>query len=149
MVRTKYNRPQGHKKKAKTMKKLNGATTKLERNVQAWVNRKAQDYNNGAEGVLKDLTYGGCSSGMVAHLVYTRDCVKFYRKHKTEIAGLLKETCDAIGEHDLSKVFSNSQCMAWDESDPLAFEDGNQNILAWFGFEEVSRILAERNGIEI
>ena len=131
------------------MKKLTGAKTALERNVQAWINNKAQDYQTGAAGVLKDLAYGGCSSGMVSHLVYTRDCVKFYRKHKGEISALLKETCDSIGEHDLSKVFNNSRCMAWDDADPLAFEDGNQNILAWFGFEETARILADRNGIEV
>lgn len=128
--------------------KLSGATTRLERNVQRWVNERAQDYNDGAAGVLKDLFYGGCSSGMVNHLIYTVDCVKFYKTHRREISALLSELMDSMGEHDLSKIFSNKNSMTWDHEDPLAQEDGNRNILAWFGFEEAARHLAERNGIE-
>lgn len=130
-------------------KKISGAETRLERHVQKWINDKAQDYDSGAEGVLKDLFYGGCSSGMVNHLIYTRDCVKFYQTHRREISALLKETMDSIGEHDLSKIFSNTKSMTWDAEDPLAQEDGNRNILAWFGFEETARKLADRNEIEI
>lgn len=130
-------------------KKITGATTRLERHVQRWVNDKAQDYNDGALGVLKDLFYGGCSSGMVNHLIYTTECVKFFQTHRREITALLKETMDSTGEHDLSKIFSNTKSMTWDAEDPLAQEDGNRNILAWFGFEETARILAERNEIEI
>lgn len=88
------------------MKKLTGAKTRLERNVQKWVNDKSVDYQNGAEGVLKDLSYGGCSSGMVNHLIYTVDCVKFYKTHRREISALLKETMDSMGEYDLSKICS-------------------------------------------
>lgn len=129
--------------------KIAEAKTRLERHVQHWINRKAQDYNSGCEGVLKDLFYGGCSSGIVSHLVYTSDCVKFFRMHRAEISTLLKETMDSTGETDLSKIFSNPNCMTWDAEDPLALESGNQNILAWFGFEETARNLAGRNGIEI
>lgn len=99
--------------------------------------------------MLKDLFYGGCSSGMVSHLIYYTDTVKFYKTHRREISALLKETMESIGEHDLSKIFSNTKSMTWDAEDPLAQEDGNRNILAWFGFEETARILADRNGIEV
>lgn len=129
--------------------KVNGATTRLERNVQRWANDRGADYHNGAEGVLKDLFYGGCSSGMVNHLIYTKDCVKFYHTHRREINALLKETMDNTGLHDLSKLFSNTAAMSWDAEDPLAQEDGNRNILAWFGFEEAARNLASRNGLEL
>lgn len=127
--------------------KITGATTRLERNVQSWVNSKAADYDNGAEGVLKDLFYGGCSSGMVNHLIYYTDTVKFYKTHRREISALLKEMMDSTGEYDLSKMFSSPNT-AWDAEDPLAQEDANRNILAWFGFEETARVLAGRNGIE-
>lgn len=129
--------------------KLTGAKTRLERHVQAWINRRAADYDTGAAGVLKDLAYGGCSSGMVNHLIYTVDCVKFYKTHRREISALLKELMDSMGEHDLSKIFSNTKSMTWDAEDPLAQEDGNRNILAWFGFEETAQHLATSNGIEV
>lgn len=129
-------------------KKLTGAATRLERNVQMWANERAADYDNGAEGVLKDLAYGGCLSGMVSHLVYTAECVKFFKTHRRDIMALLKETMDSTGEHDLSKLFSGPN-VSWDADDPLAQEDGNRNVLAWFGFEEAARHLAERNGIEL
>jgi hypothetical protein len=129
--------------------KLTGANTRLERNVQSWANSKADDYQDGVAGVLKDLFYGGCSSGMVNHLIYTTDCVKFYKTHRREISAILKETMDKTGEYDLSKLFGNTKAMTWDAEDPLAQEDGNRNILAWFGFEESARNLAERNGIKI
>lgn len=129
--------------------KISGANTRLERHVQAWINNRASDYNDGAKGVIEDLMQGGCSSGFVNHLIYTVDCVRFYKTHRREISALLKETMDSIGEHDLSKIFSNTRSMTWDAEDPLAQEDGNRNILAWFGFEETARILSNRNGIEV
>lgn len=132
-----------------TTKKISGAKTRLERHVQKWINEQAQEYDSGAAGVLKDLFYGGCSSGMVSHLIYYTDTVKFFQTHRREITALLKETMDSQGEHDLSKIFSNTNSMTWDAEDPLAQEDGNRNILAWFGFEETARILADRNEIEI
>lgn len=135
-------------KTTEAKKKLTGAETRLERHVQKWINDRGADYNDGALGVLKDLFYGGCSSGMVNHLIYTRDCVRFFQTHRREITALLKQTMDDMGEHDLSKVFSNTNSMIWDAEDPLAQEDGNRNILAWFGFEETARKLSDRNEIE-
>jgi hypothetical protein len=129
--------------------KLTGAKTRLERHVQAWANSRGRDYDNGAAGVLKDLAYGGCSSGMVSHLIYTTDCVKFFETHRREISELLKEMMESTGEHDLSKLFNNPNCPTWDASDPLAQEDSNRNLLAWFGFEETARVLADRNEIEL
>lgn len=130
-------------------KQLTGATTRLERNVQRWANERAEDYENGAEGVLKDLFYGGCSSGMVSHLISTPECEKFFQAHRREISNLLKQTMEESGEHDAAKIFCNSNAMTWDAEDPLAQESGNRNILAWFGFEETARRLADRNGIEV
>jgi hypothetical protein len=124
--------------------KLTGATTRLERNVQKWVNERAEDYDNGAEGVLKDLFYGGCASGIVGHLTYYRDTVKFFGTHRREISELLKEAIESTGQQP-AELFGDK----WDDSDPLAQEDLNRNLLAWFGFEEAARALAGRNGIEV
>ena len=127
--------------------KLTGATTRLERHVQQWTNRRAADYDNGAAGVMKDLNCGGCSSGYVNHHIYTGDCAKFFQTHRRDISALLMEAMSSSGEYDLAKLFSGA-AMAWDSNDPLAQEDGNRNVLAWFGFEEAARNLAARNGLE-
>jgi len=81
------------KGKGDKMKKIKGATTKLERVVQKTINQYAEDYSeSGAIGLFGDK---------------------------------------------------------WDKSDPFADDTNNQNLLAWFGFEETARRLADKNGIEI
>lgn len=118
--------------------------TKLEKAVAAWINDQARDYDNDITGPLKDLFYGGCQSGIVGSLIYYTDTLKFYRKHRTEIDALLAEICDSNGESPAA-LFGKK----WDKSDPLARETQNQNLLAWFGFEETAHRLADRAGIEI
>ena len=114
--------------------------TRLERHVANWLRERGKDYNSGIEGVAKDLEYGGCSSGMVSHLIYTKDCAAFYRRHMAEIDTLLKDTLSDCGG-GVGELFARA---GWDDSDPLAREDWNQNILAWFGFEETARSLMGR-----
>ena len=118
--------------------------TRLERNVKAWINERASEYDNGAEGALKDLFYGGCISGMVGHLVYYADTVKFFAKYRRDISALLKEAIFDCGK-DPESVFGDK----WEKYDPLAQEMLNRNLLAWFGFEEAARRLADRQGIEV
>lgn len=125
-------------------RKITGAKTRLERNVQKWVNEQAAEYDSGAEGVLKDLFYGGCASGMVGHLIYYADTLKFFATHRREISALLSELVANTGDSP-EKLFGDK----WDKLDPLAQETQNRNLLAWFGFEETARHLADRNEIEI
>jgi hypothetical protein len=128
------------------MKKLprKFATSKLERVALAWLNREGRNYDNGVKGALKDLMHGGCASGMVGDLIYYHDTVKFYRRHKTDIHALLRDAIDNIGGGP-NEVFGDK----WDKEDPLADESMNQNLLAWFGFEEAARNVAARAGMEI
>jgi len=120
--------------------------TNLERAVARWMNSKAKDYKTtGLRGVLKDLE-NGCESGMVRHLIYTKDSVAFYTRHRREICKLLTEQMKSTSADSPSQLFGAE---SWDKDDPFALEDANQNLLAWFGFEETSRILATRAGIEI
>jgi hypothetical protein len=126
------------------MNKLNNATTRLERHVQAWLNDKGRDYDNGWQGALKDLNYGGCQSGIVSHLIYYRDTVKFFQTHRREISELLAEMVESTGQQP-AELFGDK----WEKSDPLGQEDFNRNLLAWFGFEETARKLADRAGVEI
>lgn len=129
----------------KIIKKIE-SESKLEGYVRRWLNQKGKDsgYEDGAEGALSDLMRGGCASGFVGELIYYGDTVKFFKKYKEEISELLKEALENVGGN-IADIFGER----WDETDPLALEVLNQNLLAWFGFEESSRIVAHRAGIEL
>lgn len=105
-------------------------------------NARAAEYDKGLEGVFSDLSRG-CSTGIVSHLIYYKETLAFYRKHRAEIDGLLY---DLINE---GAINSPADLNGWDKSDPLARDTNNQNLLAWFGFEETARVLANRADIEI
>lgn len=126
-------------------KKITGANTKLERTVQAEINRHAPDYDDGAEGFIRDLSYGGCESGIVGSLIYYKDTLTFYKKHKTEIHELLSEILDSTGYDSPSLLFGDK----WDKHDIFANDAQNENLLSWFGFEETARFLADKNNIEV
>ena len=118
--------------------------TPLQRSVRIWLNNQGADYDDGWQGALKDLLHGGCQSGIVGHLIYYTDTVKFYKKHQFEIDALLKESFDSIGVSSPQELFGDK----WDKDDPLARENLNQNLLAWFGFEETARNIGMANGYD-
>ncbi len=124
------------------MKRITGAQTKLEKAVQRVINSSA---DGDVESWLTDLMQGGCQSGHVGSLIYYTDTVKFYKAHKAEIKALLTAMLDDTGRTAPAELFGKK----WDNEDPFADEAFNQNLLAWFGFEETARILADRNGIEL
>lgn len=128
--------------KAKAKKLTVKTTNRLEAHVKAWLNENASGYEDGVVGVLHDLFQGGCASGFVGELIYYTDTLPFYRKYQQEISALIKEMQSDLG-------MSISQLNGWDQDDPLALDTQNQNLLAWFGFEETARELAGRAGIEI
>ena len=121
------------------------ATNDLEREALEWMNEHGEAYDDGAAGSLRDLFHGGCQSGIVGHLIYTRSCVAFYERHRTNIAAMLKDAMDDIGAEGPGALFGYK----WDTEDPLALGDANQNLLAWFGFEEAVRTVANRAGIKV
>jgi len=106
--------------------------SRLEKHVKKWIKEQAVDYDDGIKGVMKDLMYGGCQSGFVGHLIYYTDTAKFYKKYKDEISKLLAEY-----DANPQDLFGSK----WDPEDPLALDTMNQNLLAWFGFEETARRL--------
>lgn len=117
--------------------------TALDRAVSRIINSHADDYDDGAKGYIGDVMYGGCASGIVGDLIYYTDTLRFYKRHRIDIAGLIKEMQDGTGE-PISKLLRD-----FDQDDPLCLEDSNQNLLAWFGFEETARALAGRMGWEV
>ena len=118
--------------------------TRLERAVARWIRACATDYDGDLRGPLKDLFYGGCESGMVSELIYYCDTLKFYKAHKVDIHVLLRDAMSDYGFSDPAKIFGEK----WDKEDPLANDSHNQNLLAWFGFEEAARNLANRAGYD-
>lgn len=98
------------------------------------------------ESFFNDLLQHGCVSGMVSELVYYSDTLKFFKKHKEDINELLKETLSQYGRNSSpSDIFGEK----FDSEDALCLDTNNQNLLAWFSFEEVSRKIANNLGMEI
>lgn len=64
--------------------------------------------------------------------------MRFYKQYKEEINSLLYDAMDGTGLYAPSELFGDK----WDKEDPLAQYDYNQNLLAWFGFEETFRNIA-------
>ena len=120
------------------------AETRIEEYARRWMNSRGRDYDNGAEGAYADLMHGGCASGVVGELVYYTDTLRFYRRYADEINAMLRESMTDMGVDNPSELFGSN----WDDSDPLARDTHNRNLLAWFGFEEAARNVASRAGIE-
>lgn len=117
------------------------SATALELAVTEWLNEQAAEYDSGIAGVIQDLQHGGCASGFVSHLIRYHETTAFYQAHKKEINALLSENAGVSSPKDL---FGDK----WDTADPLAEEVQNQNLLAWFGFEETAFRVAGKYGID-
>lgn len=92
------------------------------------------DYND-KKHIFTDVLNHGCQSGVVTELIYYSDTVRFYKQYRQEINDLLYDAMSGTGLYAPSELFGNK----WDKEDPLAHEISNQNLLAWFGFEETLR----------
>lgn len=112
-------------------------TSELTKDVIDYILNEWDEYDDPKQIVI-DLLEHGCQSGMVGHLVYYSQTTAYYEEYKEEINELLYDTMDECGIYDLSELFGNK----WDKEDPLALEQYNQNLLAWFGFEETMHNLA-------
>ena len=98
------------------------SSSPLIKRVCNYVINEWSDYSD-KKSIFTDVLYHGCQSGIVGELIYYTDTVRFYKQYKEEINSLLYE------------LFGDK----WDKEDPLAQDDFNQNLLAWFGFEETLR----------
>ena len=96
------------------------------------------DYND-KKYIFTDVLHNGCCSGVVSELIYYYDTVRFYKQYRQEINEMLYNIMNETGLYAPSELFGDK----WDKEDPLAQDDSqddfNQNLLAWFGFEETLR----------
>jgi hypothetical protein len=126
------------------MKKLSSykATTPLERSTLAII--KSNLEKGYEESFFSDLMNHGCVSGMVGGLIYYSETTKFFTKHKDEINQMLSNTLSECGLSCPSELFGDK----FDTDDFLCVDTTNQNLLAWFAFEETARNIANQLGIE-
>ena len=117
--------------------------TKLEKEVCRYILDEWSDYSD-KKAIFTDVLYHGCQSGIVGSLIYYTDTVAFYKRHREEINALLQETMDECGSYNPSDLFGDK----WDKEDPLVLDTYNQNLLAWFGFEETMRKIAYQFDID-
>lgn len=106
----------------------------LVRRVCNYVIERWGDYGD-KTNIFTDVLYHGCQSGIVTELIYYADTVRFCRQYRNEINALLSETMCGTGLSSPAELFGEK----WDIEDPLAQDCHNQNLLAWFGFEETLR----------
>ena len=117
--------------------------TKLEKEVCRYILDEWSDCTD-KKAIFTDVLYHGCQSGIVGSLIYYTDTVAFYKRHREEINALLQETMDECGSYNPADLFGGK----WDKEDPLVLDTYNQNLLAWFGFEETMRKIAYQFDID-
>lgn len=109
----------------------------LTESVTDYILDKWDEYDD-KKNIVTDVLEHGCQSGIVGSLIYYADTIAYYEANKNAINRLLYETMDECGIYDPSELFGDK----WDKEDPLAIDDYNKNLLAWFGFEETMRKVA-------
>ena len=98
------------------------------------------EYFDNKKDIFLSVMHDGCKSGACRDLIFYGQTKRFYEDYKHEINQLL---CKSDYDN-LADLFDSD----WDIHDPLALEEDNQNLLAWFGFEETLTQIAYKFGIE-
>ena len=98
------------------------------------------EYYDDKKNIFLDVIKDGCRSGACRDLIYYSQTKRFYDSYKHEINELVYKS----DYTDLSDLLGSD----WDNHNPLALDEDNQNLLAWFGFEETLRNIAIKFGIE-
>ena len=117
----------------------NNTTSELTKDVIDYILNEWDEYDD-KKNIVLDVLNNGCQSGFVGHLVYYSQTTAYYEEHKEEINELLYDIMNSCGTYVPSELFGDK----WDEEDPLARYLYNQNLLAWFGFEETMRNVASK-----
>ena len=117
------------KLKTKLKKMLDETSNDLEKNVIDYI----LNYYNDDEEIkcfFSDLSISGCSGGMISSLIYYKDTHKFFDLYQGEIEELKEEMESSLGE-------------------PLNIKGDIKNWLAWFGFEEMAKHIANELNLDI
>lgn len=109
----------------------NPESTQLEKAIIRIIVESIDPTDAALEMYFRDLAYGGCASGHVSQLIYTRDAQRFYFENYDDIEDLRTDWESDVGQ----PLHPGGSDLA--------------NYYAWFAFEEVARALACKVGIEI
>lgn len=93
---------------------------------------------------INNILNHGCISGTVGALIYYTDTTKFYQTHKEDIFNLAEELGNDIGYKGAVELFASLN-----GAKDVGSVDQEENLRAWFGFEEMVRIIANELGIYI
>jgi len=91
--------------------------------------------------LIQDLLSYGCISGMVSGLIYYPETIKFADEYQDEIWDLASEQMASLGETNNILQFFASLNGSKDVGSMEQFK----NLLAWYGFEEMTRIIYEQD----
>jgi hypothetical protein len=104
----------------------------LQKEVAEICNSHAEEYDDGINGFIKDLHYGGCQSGLVGELVYSHDCREFFSRHMQDVFELYQDLAEELGQAPMPR--------------------DNQNLsadwFAWLAFEETAFSMAREQGYD-
>jgi hypothetical protein len=123
-----------------------GSTNKLVKKVASILKSKVTKGGyDSLRSLINDVLRNGLQSGIINDLIYYTDTKAWFKKYKPEIMKLLREVMFNYGSNNPSDIFGKN----WDSEDPFAQDTINQNLLAWFSFEEISRELADSLGYDL
>jgi 1-aminocyclopropane-1-carboxylate deaminase/D-cysteine desulfhydrase-like pyridoxal-dependent ACC family enzyme len=104
-------------------------------------------YLGGTESI-EDIINNGADSGF-SGFIYTKDCVKFWKKYKKDILKLLESVSDNLGQSAVTTVkdfeYIKNSNYTENEIAKALYGKYNQeydyiyNTMAWFALEEVAR----------
>lgn len=88
------------------LKTMETETTGVKNDVINFLLEDAKEYS--PQDKLQDLLQHGCKSGMVNHLIYTKDTVKYFKNHESEINEFVSEVYgfDMVEGSDLINTLS-------------------------------------------
>ena len=121
------------------LKTMETETTGVKNDVINFLLAQSQDSED-AEIILDNILTHGCQSGMVNHLIYYKDTVKYFEKHENEIMEMLEElgiedveSWDGLQE--LSDMFPqlDSADDRHQESEEEVREKAEGNVIDYYG----------------
>ena len=136
-----FNRISGTTNKDK-LKELDTTNNRLKKYVTEHLIEFGEGYDDVSE-YIKEILEHGCQSGIVGSLIYYKDTNEFYDTYEDEIEDLLEQYQDNCGYSNRMEAIANLNG---------ASDVGNimqeKNLLAWMGFEEMVREIADELEVE-
>jgi hypothetical protein len=123
-----------------------GSPNKLVKKVATMLKSKVTNGGyDSLRSLMNDILRSGLQSGIISDLIYYNDTKAWFKRYKPEIMKLLREVMYNYGTNNPADIFGKN----WDSDDPFAQDTQNQNLLAWFSFEETTRELADYLGYDL